>query len=240
MLGVTGPGDGLEGDVSAGAPDTRIRAVVNYFGPADLGARDIPEVSKPLVRDFLGATPTDKPELAAKASPRTYVTRDDAPILTFQGTKDPLVPHTQAIVLAEAMTAAGVPGRVELMVGAGHGWGGAEMDHTRAETFGFFDRLPQADRRARSGRNGTNRDAPRHAAALTSPARWKMLGSTAGMAKRRLWSICSKISGSPRKVVAGCVSPFEPAGSGYDWSAAIRSGRGGCAGRRCRGDGSGR
>jgi acetyl esterase/lipase len=140
MLGVTGPGDGLEGDVSAGAPDTRIQAVVNYFGPSDLGARDIPEVSKPLVRDFLGATPTDRPDLAAKASPRSYVTKDDPPILTFQGTKDPLVPHSQAIELADAMTASGVPGRVELMVGASHGWGGAELDHTLAETFAFFDR----------------------------------------------------------------------------------------------------
>jgi acetyl esterase/lipase len=140
MLGVTGPGDGLEGDASAGAPDTRIKAVVNYFGPSDLGARDIPEVSKPLVKDFLGATPTDRPDLAAKASPRSYVTHDDPPVLTFQGTKDPLVPHTQAIELAEAMTAAGVPGRVELMVGAGHGWGGADLDHTLAETYRFFDR----------------------------------------------------------------------------------------------------
>jgi acetyl esterase/lipase len=139
MLGVTGPGDGLEGDVSAGTPDTRIQAVVNYFGPTDLGATDIPEVSKPLVRDFLGATPTDRPDLAAKASPRAYLTRDDPPILTFQGTKDPLVPHTQAFELAEAMTAAGVPGRVELMVGAGHGWGGDEMSHTITETFRFFD-----------------------------------------------------------------------------------------------------
>jgi acetyl esterase/lipase len=140
MLGVTGPADGLEGDVSAGAADTHIRAVVNYFGPTDLGARDIPDVSKPLVRDFLGATPTDRPDLAAKASPRTYITQDDGPILTFQGTKDPLVPHTQAIELAEAMTAAGIPGRVELMVGAGHGWGGPELDHSRAETYRFFDR----------------------------------------------------------------------------------------------------
>ena len=140
MLGVTGPADGLEGDVSPGAPDTSIKAVVNYFGPSDLGARDIPEISKPLVRDFLGATPTDRPDLAAKASPRTYVTHDDAPVLTFQGTKDPLVPHTQAIELAEAMTAANVAGRVELMVGAGHGWGNPDMDHTIAETFRFFDR----------------------------------------------------------------------------------------------------
>jgi acetyl esterase/lipase len=140
MLGVTGPNDGLEGDVSAGAPDTRIQAVVNWFGPCDLGARDIPEVSKPLVKDFLGATPTDRPDLAAKASPRSYVTKDDPPILTFQGTKDPLVPHTQAIELADAMTAAGVPGRVELMVGSSHGWTGAELDHTLAETSAFFDR----------------------------------------------------------------------------------------------------
>jgi acetyl esterase/lipase len=140
MLGVTGPADGLEGEVAAGAPDTRIRAVVNYFGPTDLAAVDIPEASKPLVRDFLGATATDRPDLAAKASPRTYISHDDGPILTFQGTKDPLVPHTQAIELADAMTAAGVPGRVELMVGAGHGWGGDEIGHTAAETFRFFDR----------------------------------------------------------------------------------------------------
>jgi acetyl esterase/lipase len=147
MLGVTGPGDGLEGDASAGAPDTRIKAVVNYFGPTDLGAKDIPDRSKPLVKDFLGATPTDRPDLAAKASPRTYVSKDDAPTLTFQGTKDPLVPHTQAVLLADAMTAAGVPGRVELMVGAGHGWGGKDIEHTMVETFRFFDQnlKPPAD-----------------------------------------------------------------------------------------------
>ena len=45
----------------------------------------------------------DRPDLAAKASPRSYVTGDAPPILTFQGTKDPLVPHTQAIELADAI-----------------------------------------------------------------------------------------------------------------------------------------
>jgi acetyl esterase/lipase len=145
MLGVTGPNDGLEGDVSAGAPDSRVKAVVNYFGPTELGAPDIPDRSKPLVKDFLGATPQQKPELAAKASPRTYISKDDAPILTFQGTKDPLVPATQAIKLAEAMTEAGVPGRVELLIGAQHGWRGAELERTRAETFRFFDQYLKVD-----------------------------------------------------------------------------------------------
>jgi acetyl esterase/lipase len=139
MLGLTGPDDGLEGDVSAGAPDSRVKAVVNFFGPTDLAAKDIPDICKPWVKDFLGGSPQEKPEAAAKASPVTFVSKDDAPALTFQGTKDPLVPFNQAIKLAEAMTAAGVPGRVELMIGAQHGWSGPELDRTISDTFRFFD-----------------------------------------------------------------------------------------------------
>jgi acetyl esterase/lipase len=84
MLGVTGPNDGLEGDVPAGAPDSRVKAVVNYFGPTDLAAKDIPTQSKGLVKNFLGGTPEEKPEVAAKASPLTFVSSDDAPVLTLQ------------------------------------------------------------------------------------------------------------------------------------------------------------
>lgn len=140
LLGLTGPNDGLEGDGSAAGPDSRVKAVVNWFGPTDLAAKDIPDVSKPLVNDFLGGSPQEKPAVAAKASPLTYVSKDDAPVLTFQGTKDPLVPYTQAIKLAAAMNDAGVPGRIELIVGAQHGWAGAELERTRNETFLFFDR----------------------------------------------------------------------------------------------------
>jgi acetyl esterase/lipase len=139
MLGLTSPNDGLEGVVSAGAPDSRVKAVVNYFGPTDLAAKDIPEICKPWVKDFLGGSPEEKPEAAAKASPVTFVSKDDAPALTFQGTKDPLVPFNQAIKLAEAMTTAGVPGRVELVIGAGHGWPNPELERTVSDTFGFFD-----------------------------------------------------------------------------------------------------
>ncbi len=140
MLGVTGPADGLEGNVPAGAPDSRIKAVVNYFGPSDLAATDLPDICKPWVRDFLGGTPQEKPDAAAKASPLTFVSKDDAPVLTFQGTKDPLVPYNQAIKLADKMTTAGLPGRVELLLGAQHGWAGPELDRTIDETFQFLDR----------------------------------------------------------------------------------------------------
>jgi acetyl esterase/lipase len=140
MLGLTAPNDGLEGTVPAGSPDSRVKAVVNYFGPTDLAAKDIPLISKPLVKDFLGGTAEEKPEAAAKASPLSFVSSDDAPVLTFQGTKDPLVPYSQAIKLADAMNTAGVSGRVELLIGAQHGWAGAELDRTINETFEFFGR----------------------------------------------------------------------------------------------------
>lgn len=140
MLGVTDLDDGLEGDPADDAPSSRVQAVVNYFGPTDLDADDIPIVSKGLVRDFIGGTPEEKPDAVEAASPLTFVTDDDPPILTFQGTKDPLVPHTQATKLADAMTAAGVPGRVELLIGAGHGWGEPDLARTRALTIDFFDR----------------------------------------------------------------------------------------------------
>ena len=140
LLGVTGPEDGLEGEAPAGAADTKVRAVVNYFGPTDLGASDIPTPVLPLVHDLLGGSAADRPAAARKASPLTYVSKGDAAILTFQGTKDALVPYTQAIKLGEAQSATGVPGRVELLIGAGHGWGDAELTRTLDESWAFFDR----------------------------------------------------------------------------------------------------
>lgn len=139
MLGVTGPNDGLEGDVGADAPSSRVQAVVNYFGPTDLAANDFKEPSIGFIKDFVGGTITEKAGAIRQASPVTFVTADDPPILTFQGSKDPLVPHTQAFLLVDALTKAGAPGRVELLVGAGHGWAGEELKRTVDETNEFFD-----------------------------------------------------------------------------------------------------
>ncbi len=139
MLGVTGPEDGLEGDAPAGSPDTKIQAVVNYFGPTDLTAGDFPAITRSWNRDFLGGTPEEKPETAARASPITFVTKDDAPVLSFQGTSDQFVPASQAVRLAEAQTRAGVPGRVELLVGARHGFDTPELDRTLKAAYAFFD-----------------------------------------------------------------------------------------------------
>jgi dipeptidyl aminopeptidase/acylaminoacyl peptidase len=80
------------------------------------------------------------PEQYRKGSPVTYVTRGDAPTLILQGTKDPRVPLAQTTRMIDAMTKAGVPGRADLIVGAGHGgWSAAEQERTRRESIAFIE-----------------------------------------------------------------------------------------------------
>lgn len=140
MLGVTGPDDGLEGEHAQGAPSSRVQAVVNYFGPTDLAVTGLPPQLDVLIRDFLGGTASEKPEIARQASPLTFVTQDDAPILTFQGTADTIVSVTNAIKLSEAQTRAHLAGRIELIVGGGHGnWSKDEWLRTEREAMDFMD-----------------------------------------------------------------------------------------------------
>jgi acetyl esterase/lipase len=73
MLGVMDKADGLEGN--GGNPDqsSKVNAVVAFFGPTELGADDIPEVSVGLVNDFLGSTEAENAAVRKTASPITYV-----------------------------------------------------------------------------------------------------------------------------------------------------------------------
>jgi hypothetical protein len=40
--------------------------------------------------------------------------------------------------MADAMSNAGMPGRVELLIGADHGWGGPELNRTLEGTLAFI------------------------------------------------------------------------------------------------------
>jgi acetyl esterase/lipase len=140
LLGTMDKKDGLEGSGGHADQSSKVNAVVAFFGPTDLSAEfpakplDVPT----LIDQFLGSKPADKPQTAKAASPITYVDKDDAPTLIYHGSKDRLVPHTQAYAMADAMSKAGMPGRVEILVGADHGWGGAELTRTVEGTLGFF------------------------------------------------------------------------------------------------------
>jgi acetyl esterase/lipase len=139
MLGVTQKTDSLEGDGGWDDQPSDVQAVVSYFGPTDLTADDIPRSVYPLMEKFIGGPMAGKRVEYQRASPVTYVTPGDAPTLMFQGTKDPLVPFTQAYRMLQAMTKAGVEGRAEVIAGAGHGWMGKDLTRTLVETAAFFD-----------------------------------------------------------------------------------------------------
>lgn len=145
LLGVGDAGDGLgiegglsmEGD-ARGQFSGKVQAVVAFFGPTSLGAADFPAQTVPILDALVGPEKEGREARVKAASPLTYVGKGDAPMLLFQGTADPLVPASQAVLMAEAMGKAGVRGRVELIAGAGHGWGGADLERTYRETVEFF------------------------------------------------------------------------------------------------------
>lgn len=139
LLGMTGPADGFDGPAAKGVPSARVEAVVDFYGPVDLTARNFSDTAKGFVACLIGADAAGKPELAARASPITYVGAGDAPVLAFHGAKDDLLPPAQAFALMEKLSDAGVSGRVEFRLGAGHGFSGADWESAWKEALDFLD-----------------------------------------------------------------------------------------------------
>ena len=139
MLGTMDPSDGLEGSGGNADQPSKVQTVVSFVGPVNL-LGDFPPPSVKIIEAFVGGSLADKQDLLKQASPITYVTSGDAASLLFFGTRDPLVPYDQAFQITKALTDAGVPARVELLVGASHGWIGKDMDRTLDEMWRHFDR----------------------------------------------------------------------------------------------------
>ncbi|MFA5315562.1 MAG: alpha/beta hydrolase [Candidatus Omnitrophota bacterium] len=144
MLGVSGDAPELEGDIGPHQDvSSKVAAVVNFFGVSELLAiidepseidrtrSDAPEAM------LIGGCLEDNPEKAKAASPITYVTSSDPPVLTVHGTQDPIVPYDQAVRLDAALRKAGVPDYFVTIRGGGHGdFGTAADDRVKA----FFDK----------------------------------------------------------------------------------------------------
>jgi acetyl esterase/lipase len=139
MLGTTDSSAGLEGTGGYSEHSSRVQAVVNYFGPTDLALPYEPNV-RPLLTNFIGGTPEEKPQEHKQASPVTHLTRDDAPILTFHGTADMVVPYEQATVLDAACRKIGVSHELVTIENGGHGFQGEENLRTISLTSAFFDK----------------------------------------------------------------------------------------------------
>lgn len=137
LLGSVDAGDGLDGPGKATAASAKVQAVVSWFGPTDLTSDDYPEAARRLIEGLLGAQVA---EGKGGASPVRYVSRGDAPMLLIHGTKDMVVPVSQATLMGEALTQAGVAGEVRLLVGQNHGWNGSLLADTLEDSIRWFDR----------------------------------------------------------------------------------------------------
>ncbi len=139
MLGTLDSADGMEGD--GGNPDqpSKVQAVVSFVGPVNLIIENYTDTQTQILEAFLGGKPKEKIADCRRASPITYINKGDAPMLCFFGTADPLISYDQAFQVTSALATAEVPGRVELLLGASHGWMGEELSRTMDATIGFFD-----------------------------------------------------------------------------------------------------
>ncbi|MEI6235369.1 MAG: alpha/beta hydrolase [Planctomycetota bacterium] len=140
MLGLMNKEDGCEGEAGCSDQSSKVQCVVNYFGPGDfLGTTELNPTGRFIVANFLGTADVKNP-IVAKASPATYIDKNDAPVLTFHGSVDPLVPLKMSEHLHELLKKAGVEEKLEIQKDLGHGWRGKEMDRTMKETVEFFDK----------------------------------------------------------------------------------------------------
>jgi acetyl esterase/lipase len=113
---------GAESSPNAGrAVSDSVQAVVSFSSPTDLTAlyNQSPAASG-AVAQFLGGPPGAVPNNYVAASPAQQVTPDSAPTLLIHGADDPLVPDSQSIEMAAALTEAGVRNQLVLLPGKGH------------------------------------------------------------------------------------------------------------------------
>lgn len=123
MLGTADDVGGLDqlcGDLEA---SPRVQAVVAYFAPHDLRTTEglLPRAQR-ILKEFLGAEPSARPDLASLASPIAHVTPGDAPMLLVHGDRDWVVPVVQSRQMLYALQRASIPSHLIEVPGAGHGF----------------------------------------------------------------------------------------------------------------------
>ncbi|HEX3727571.1 MAG TPA: alpha/beta hydrolase, partial [Pirellulales bacterium] len=136
---------GTDGNSAAKDPvdrvSSRVEAVACFFPPTDFlnygkpGVKSLgtePEHRFKAPFDFKEQDPTTKlfmpvdqakrEQICKDMSPCYHVTKDDPPTLIIHGDADTLVPLQQSELIIEKFKEAGVPAKLVVKEGAGHGW----------------------------------------------------------------------------------------------------------------------
>lgn len=108
-------------------PSIQPLAILDFFGPADLISMleeadqgHEREAAEDAFHRLLGASPAARPDLARLASPITYVSPGNPPVLILHGDKDASVPYRQSQQLHARLTQAGISNELITVKGIGH------------------------------------------------------------------------------------------------------------------------
>ena len=121
---------------------------IDYYGPTDFvtwqPASEDPMIQRggkgSCLEQLFGGPTDEKLDLAKRASPVTWVTKEDAPLLILHGTGDPLVKVRQSELLVEDYKKAGIEVELDVIDGAGHGGPQFSDEKRRTEIHKFLDR----------------------------------------------------------------------------------------------------
>ncbi len=105
--------------LSTGEEDAGVRLQAIIAGGTPCNFMQISEDRKSLAY-FLGGTRRDKPDVYRKASPASFVTKDDPPIFFFHGDKDRLVPRKDVDEMIVLLKDAGVKHELHVIPEKGH------------------------------------------------------------------------------------------------------------------------
>ncbi|MGB9006371.1 MAG: alpha/beta hydrolase fold domain-containing protein [Candidatus Aminicenantales bacterium] len=120
LMAVADEADGLEGTGCEGY-SSRPQAVVAHYGVYDLTYMfRTDEEGIQTMLDLIGCLPAECPLKARQASPITYVTADDPPILVMCGDKDWRAPFEQSASFAQSLHQAGTACALIKVLNAGH------------------------------------------------------------------------------------------------------------------------
>ena len=115
-----------------------IKAVVDFYGPAELVLFPGADDAKSPEGILIGASPLARPDLAKAASPVTYVDKGDPPFLIIHGEKDNLVSPKQSHLLQSWLNVVGVQNELIIVKDAPHFGVMFDADDIRKKVLDFL------------------------------------------------------------------------------------------------------
>ena len=122
MTGMLVEADGLDSNCPSDGKEEEphIAAIVNWYGPTDVGDLLAGTNRKNYAIAWLGSL-SNKEEVARRVSPLSYVRKTNPPVITIHGDGDDVVPYNHALRLHQLLDKASVPNYLFTVKGGGHG-----------------------------------------------------------------------------------------------------------------------